>query len=75
MYPYQPVPVPRTVQTLIQEEKDSVSSTLSAAERAKALKAIDTRWEGVTDTQALIIEEGLIEEFKAELRAHKGSYT
>jgi len=50
-YPYQPVPVPRTVQTLIEEEKDSVPSTLSVAERARALRAIDQKWDGMTQEQ------------------------
>jgi len=70
MYPYQAVPVPRTVETLIEEEKDSVPSTLSVAERAKVLKAIDMRWYGMSDEQKDIIQDGLKEEFKAELRAY-----
>jgi len=69
-YPYQPVPVPRTVQTLIEEEKDAVPSTLSVAERARALRAIDQRWDGMSQEQKDIMAEGLKEEFKAKLRAH-----
>jgi len=30
-YPYEPVPVPRTIATLIEQEKDAVPSTLSVA--------------------------------------------
>ena len=70
VYPYQKLPVPRTVKSLIDEEKDSVPSTLSVAERAKALKAIEARWDDLDDDQINIIEEGLKEEYKAELRAH-----
>jgi len=70
MYPYLPVPVPPTVQTLILEEKDSVPSTLSVAERTKALKAIDMRWEEMSDEPKEIIQDGLKDKFKGELRAH-----
>jgi len=69
-YLYQPVPVPRTVQTLIEEEKDAVPSTLSVAERARALRTIDQRWDAMSQEQKDIMAEGLKEEFKAKLRAH-----
>jgi len=69
-YPYQPVPVPRTIATLIEEEKDAVQATLSVAERARALRAIDQRWDTMSQEQKDIMAEGLKEEFKAKLRVH-----
>jgi len=70
MYPTSTVPIPRTVQTLIQEEKDAVPSTLSVAERVKAMKAIDDKWAAVSKEQIDIMQEGLKEEWKAELKSH-----
>jgi len=73
-YPYQPVPVPRTVQSLIEEEKDAVPSTLSVAERARALRAIDQRWDAMSQEQKDIMAEGLKEAFKAKLRIKSNSF-
>jgi len=70
VYPYQPVPTPRSIQTLIQEEKDAIPPSLSVAERAKAIKAVDAKWDDLDDAQMVTITLGLEEEFKAELRAH-----
>jgi len=69
-YPYQPVPIPRTIQTLIQEEKDEIPSGLSVGERTRAAKAVDSKWDDLEEAQIAIINDGLQEEFKAELRAH-----
>ena len=68
VYPINVVPIPRTVKTLIQEEKDAVPSTLSVAERNRALKAIEDKWANLDEEVLEVMEDGLKDEWRALLK-------
>ena len=68
VYPINVVPIPRTVKTMIQEEKDAVPSTLSVAERNRALKAIEDKWANLDEEVLEVMKEGLKDEWRALLK-------
>jgi len=62
------MPTPRTIKSLIQEEKDAVPSTLSVAERNRAVKAIEDRWANMEEEVLETIKEGMKDEWKSMLK-------
>jgi len=68
VYPISIVPTPRTIKSLIQEEKDAVPSNLSVAERKRAIKAIEDRWANMEEEDLETISEGLKDEWKSMLK-------
>jgi len=68
VYPIKIVPTPRTIKSLIQEEKDAVPSDLSVAERNRSIKAIEDRWANMDGEVLETISEGLKDEWKSMMK-------